>query len=106
MLHYSELLDRLITDGRLRFGRKLGYRVTYHDPCYLGRYNGVYEAPRRVIEATGCELIEMPTGIGPCVAGRAEVESGWRRGATMERPAVLRVKEAAGLDGVEVLIAA
>jgi Fe-S oxidoreductase len=105
VLHYSELLDRLITDGRLRFGRKLGYRVTYHDPCYLGRYNGVYEAPRRVIEATGCELIEMPRhGDRAMCCGAGGGRIWMEEGATLERPAVVRVREAAGLDGVEMLI--
>lgn len=60
ILHYSELLAQLIKDGKLRFSNPLNYKVTYHDPCYLGRYNGIYDAPRFVIKATGCELVEMP----------------------------------------------
>jgi Fe-S oxidoreductase len=105
VLHYSELLDQLITDGRLRFANKLGYRVTYHDPCYLGRYNGVYDAPRRVIEATGCTLVEMPRhGDRAMCCGAGGGRIWMEEGATQERPAAMRVKEAASLDGVEVLV--
>jgi Fe-S oxidoreductase len=105
VLHYSELLDRLITDGRLRFGKELGYRVSYHDPCYLARYNGVYDAPRRVIAATGCELVEMPRhGDRALCCGAGGGRIWMEEGATQERPAVMRVKEAAGLDGVQMLI--
>ncbi len=105
VLHYSELLDQLIADGRLRLGRELGYRVTYHDPCYLGRYNGVYDAPRRVIEAAGCTLVEMPRhGDRAMCCGAGGGRIWMEEGDTQQRPAAMRVEEAAGLEGVEMLI--
>ena len=57
--HYTELLAQLLESGAIVV-RPLGYRVTYHDPCYLARYNGVIDAPRRILRALGCELVEMP----------------------------------------------
>ncbi len=56
ILHYSELLDQLITTGKLKLTKKLNLKVTYHDPCYLARYNGVFESPRSIIRACGCEI--------------------------------------------------
>ena len=108
VLHYTELLDELIQSGRLRFSRRLPYRVTYHDPCYLGRYNGVYEAPRRVLSAIGVDLVEMPRNRHRslcCGAGGGRI---WMEEAPGEkqRPADTRVKEAAGLEGVTVLAVA
>ena len=59
--HYTELLADLAAQGRLALGPTLaGARVTYHDPCYLARYNGITDAPRELIAATGAELVEMP----------------------------------------------
>jgi len=107
VLHYAELLDQLITAGKLKFSKKLGYKVTYHDPCYLGRYNGIYDAPRRVIEATGCELIEMPRhkdGSACCGAGGGRI---WMaEGEIQERPSESRIREAVKLGGVTTFVVA
>jgi Fe-S oxidoreductase len=105
VLHYAELLDELIESGRLQLPKELGHRVTYHDPCFLGRYNGVYEAPRRVIEATGCELVEMPRhGDRALCCGAGGGRIWMEEGEVRERPAVTRVREAAALDGVDLLV--
>jgi len=108
VLHYTELLDELIRTGKLQLSKKLSQRVTYHDPCYLGRYNGVYDAPRRVLAATGAELVEMPRSRWKslcCGAGGGRI---WTEGVPDEskRPAYVRVKEAAGLEGVATLVVA
>jgi Fe-S oxidoreductase len=107
VFHYTELLDQLITSGQLKFSQKLGYRVTYHDPCYLGRYNEVYDAPRRVILATGCELVEMPRHRDRafcCGAGGGRI---WMdEGNMKERPSEQRIREAVNLNGVQVLAVA
>jgi Fe-S oxidoreductase len=107
VLHYAELLDQLIASGRLQFSKKLGYKVTYHDPCYLGRYNGVYDPPRRVIAATGCQLVEMPRHRDRalcCGAGGGRI---WmEEGTVKERPSEARIREAANLRGVQAFIVA
>jgi Fe-S oxidoreductase len=108
VLHYTELLDQLHRQGSLQLARPLVYTVTYHDPCYLGRFNGVYEPPRRLLRALGARLIEMPRH-GPnsfcCGAGGGRV---WMKdtSASEERPAENRVKEAIALPGVECLVVA
>lgn len=93
--HISELLDHLIAAGFLKLPHKLGYRVAYHDACYLGRYNGIYEAPRRLIRAAGCELIELPRSREHaycCGAGGGRI---WmEEGKILERPSENRIREA------------
>ena len=107
ILHYSELLDQLISSGKLKLSKRLGYKVTYHDPCYLGRYNGIYDAPRRVIEATGCELVEMPRhGSRSLCCGAGGGRIWMEEKAVKERPSEARIREAAALDNVQVFIVA
>jgi len=107
ILHTAELLDQMISSGQIKFSRKLGYKITYHDPCYLGRYNGIYDAPRRVIEAIGCQLVEMPRHGDRafcCGAGGGRI---WMdEKVVKDRPSETRVKEAASLDGVQSLVVA
>ena len=61
VLHHSQLLQQLIDDGKLKVegGIFKGTKITFHDPCYLGRANDVYEAPRSVIQKLDAELVEM-----------------------------------------------
>jgi Fe-S oxidoreductase/nitrate reductase gamma subunit len=107
VVHYAELLDELISSGKLKFSKQLNYTVTYQDPCYLGRYNEIYDAPRRVIEATGCKLVEMPRTREKafcCAAGGGRL---WMEETEIEeRPSEGRIHEAAGLPGIQALVVA
>ncbi|MGD8545676.1 MAG: succinate dehydrogenase iron-sulfur subunit [Candidatus Bathyarchaeota archaeon] len=98
--HYTELIAEAINSGKLRFTKSLDMKVTYHDPCFLGKRNGIYDDPRHIIEAIkGVELAEMKRrkeNSFCCGGGAGRV---WTEDATPEkRPNVNRVKEALELD--------
>ncbi len=105
--HYTELLAELVSRGVVSLGAPLsGTRVTYHDPCYLARYNDITDPPRAVIRATGCELIEMPrhgANTFCCGAGGGRI---WMSESTEagERPSEQRIREAQALGGIDYFV--
>ncbi len=100
VFHYTEFLLELVESGRLEL-HPLGITATYHDPCYLGRWNRIFDAPRSLLRRCGVEVVEMPRHgrfSFCCGAGGGRI---WMSEAgTGERPADQRVKEALGLSGV------
>jgi Fe-S oxidoreductase len=104
VVHVSQLLAELIEEGRLELDGEFAKRVTYHDPCYLGRHNGVYEEPRQILyEVPGLELVEMPASRQDslcCGGGGGRI---WMETPKSERFSDLRVQQAAE-TGAEVLV--
>jgi len=61
MVHHTQLLNQLIKEGKLKTSpHKSDATLTYHDPCYLGRHNQIYQPPRELLQSTGVEVTEMP----------------------------------------------
>jgi len=88
VIHHSVFLQQLIDEGRIKIrdgGPFKGKRITYHDSCYLGRANNIYEAPRKVLEAFDAELVEMKrckTKGLCCGAGGAQMFKEEEKGST------------------------
>ena len=103
--HHTTFLLELIESGKLNVERPLGYRVTYHDPCYLGRHNGEYDAPRKLLAYLGCELIEMPRNRSNsfcCGAGGGRIWIPDEPGT--ERPSHNRIREAVDLGDIDYFV--
>ncbi|MEU5690741.1 (Fe-S)-binding protein [Actinosynnema sp. NPDC020468] len=96
VVHHTQLLNRLVRERRLVPVAEVAEDVTYHDPCYLGRHNKVYEAPRELVGASGANLREMPRHADRsmcCGAGGARM---WMEERIGKRINVDRVDEALG----------
>jgi len=109
VIHHAVLLQQLIDEGKIKLkegGSFKGKRIVYHDSCYLGRANNIYEAPRKALEALDAELVEMKRcgskGLC-CGAGGAQMFKEEEKGT--ERINTARAKEAAS-TGADIIAAA
>ncbi|HDS17156.1 MAG TPA: (Fe-S)-binding protein [Proteobacteria bacterium] len=106
IVHLAQYLEELILAGRLTVGGVYARKVTYHDPCYLGRHNNIYEEPRTLLgRVAGLELVEMADNRADslcCGGGGGRI---WMETAKAERFSDLRVKQAQTV-GAEVLATA
>jgi len=106
VVHITQYLFELIDAGRLELKKEYGKNVTYHDPCYLGRHNGIYDEPREVLKKIpGLDLDEMPDSRENslcCGGGGGRI---WMETPKGERFSDLRVEQAVGV-GAEVLVTA
>ncbi len=106
VLHITEFLDRLVAEKKIAFSAPKGLRVTYHDPCHLGRHAEVYEAPRRVIDSVrNVERVEMLTNkrYAHCCGAGGGVKSS--HGDLANKVAAKRIQEAED-TGAELLVTA
>ncbi|HSL28756.1 MAG TPA: (Fe-S)-binding protein [Anaerolineales bacterium] len=91
VIHHTHLINELVGAGKVQLAvDSEKYTVTFHDPCYLGRHNGILDAPREALNATGVTTIEMPRSGRKsfcCGAGGAQM---WKE----EEPGAMRVSEA------------
>jgi Fe-S oxidoreductase len=106
VVHITQYLLELINSGRLKLNRKFEKNITYHDPCYLGRHNGIFDEPREVLmKVPGIELCEMPDSRADslcCGGGGGRV---WMETQKGERFSDLRIDQAIG-TGASVLATA
>lgn len=104
--HHSQVLARLIKEGRVKPSKELKLAVTYHDPCYLGRWNGIFDEPRLVIRSIpGLRFIEMPRNRERsfcCGGGGGHMFFEIKRGERLSR---IRAKEAADTGAKVVAVA-
>jgi len=106
VVHISQFLFELIREGRLKPSKEIGQKLTYHDPCYLGRHNGVFEEPRDVLKGIpGLKLSEMPESRANsfcCGGGGGRI---WMETPRKERFSDVRLQQALDV-GAEVLVTA
>jgi len=104
VVHITQYLFQLISEGRLELTKEYGKRVTYHDPCYLGRHNGIFDEPRDVLKSIpGLELGEMSEVREDslcCGMGGGRI---WFETPQSERFSNLRLEQAIGVEAEELV---
>ncbi len=105
-LHYTQYLAELLQGSRLSLEQPVNMRVTYHDPCYLGRHHQIYEEPRQILAAIpGIELVEMEHNREEALCCGAGGGRMWTETAAGERFSDIRAREA-GETGAEAIVTA
>lgn len=107
VLHYTQAISRLLDEGRLSFSGRVEKKVTYHDPCFLGKQNHVFDEPRAILQALpGLQLVEMDRSRERSLCCEGGGGRMWVEGTNLEeRLAFQRVHEAAE-TGAEILAVA
>lgn len=106
VMHYGQYLGELISEGRLKVTKEVNKKVVYQDPCYLGRYNRLYDEPRQVLNSIpGLELVEFPNtreNTLCCGGGGGRI---WMETKKGERFSDIRVEQAVKV-GAEIIATA
>jgi heterodisulfide reductase subunit D len=106
VIPFATLLVRLIKEGKLKFSKKLDLKVTYHDPCHMGRASGEYDDPRKVLEAlseAGVEFVEMERirENSRCCGAGGGLKAGYPQ--VQQKMTVERVKDAERTDATDLI---
>ena len=105
VLHYTQVVADLLESGKLQLKGLEGKKITYHDPCYLGRHSGEYEAPRYVVKALGADFQEMYRNRERSLCCGGGGGGAWRESKPGDRLSELRIQEAADV-GAEIVATA
>ncbi|HID84615.1 MAG TPA: (Fe-S)-binding protein, partial [Anaerolineales bacterium] len=104
VVHHSQFIEELLKDGKIQLDAEGLGKITFHDPCYLGRHNGQYEAPRFVLQQAGGELVEMAHSKDLslcCGAGGAQM---WKEEEGTKRINLIRYAEAQAVGAETVAV--
>lgn len=103
VMHHSQFISELISEGKIKQNDQKADKVTFHDPCYLGRHNGEYDAPRHTIRATGLDLVEMERSKNNsfcCGGGGAQMWKEEEKGDEAVRRARFKEAQKTGVDTI------
>jgi Fe-S oxidoreductase/nitrate reductase gamma subunit len=99
VIHHSQLIAQLLSEGKLKLKKGMGKSIAYHDPCYLGRYNDEYEAPRNIIRTmSNARLVELPRSRSKSFCCGGGGGNTWYTVEAEKKCSVIRIDEAQQLS--------